>query len=229
MAITQRQEQIQEQKLVQQQKLTQQHMMMIHLLEMPLTELEQSIKAELDDNPALETADHVDAMMAGAEGTAGMGDDTADEDFEARTEREEREDALDTALSGLGMDDEMPEPSFAMDNMESADYEEIVYGDRMSFYDRLKEQMVDVELTEVQEYIIEYIIGSLDSDLRPAGNRRPQPAGMPAAADKKKKTVGRKRTDDNGYKLLLRRLHGQKLEKDSPDAVAGRRSAQRST
>ncbi len=164
MAITQRQEQIQEQKLVQQQKLTQQHMMMIHLLEMPLTELEQSIKAELDDNPALETADHVDAMMAGAEGTAGMGDDTADEDFEARTEREEREDALDTALSGLGMDDEMPEPSFAMDNMESADYEEIVYGDRMSFYDRLKEQMVDVELTEVQEYIIEYIIGSLDSD-----------------------------------------------------------------
>ena len=45
----------QEQRQTQQQKLTQQQMMLVRLLEMPLTELEQNVQAELDDNPALET------------------------------------------------------------------------------------------------------------------------------------------------------------------------------
>ena len=48
--------QTQAQKLAQQQKLTQQQMLQVRLLEMPLTELEQSIMTEIDDNPALESA-----------------------------------------------------------------------------------------------------------------------------------------------------------------------------
>ena len=39
------------------QRLTQQQMMLVKMLEMPLTELEQSVSAELDDNPALESCD----------------------------------------------------------------------------------------------------------------------------------------------------------------------------
>ena len=48
---------IQEQVLKQQlqQRLSAQQMLQVRLLEMPLTELEGSINAELDDNPALET------------------------------------------------------------------------------------------------------------------------------------------------------------------------------
>ena len=42
--------QTQEQKLQQVQRLSQQQMLQVHLLEMPLTELEQSVNAELDDN-----------------------------------------------------------------------------------------------------------------------------------------------------------------------------------
>ena len=49
--------QTQQQKQVQQQRLTQQQYMMLRMLEMPLNELEESVNAELDDNPALETTD----------------------------------------------------------------------------------------------------------------------------------------------------------------------------
>lgn len=42
------------QKQQQVQRLSAQQMLQVRLLEMPLTELEQSIAAELDDNPALE-------------------------------------------------------------------------------------------------------------------------------------------------------------------------------
>ena len=52
--MTMKQVQTQEQKLIQQQRLTQQQMLQIRLLEMPLAELEQNVRTELDDNPALE-------------------------------------------------------------------------------------------------------------------------------------------------------------------------------
>ena len=54
------QTQKQEQKLV--QRLSQQQMLQVKLLEMPLTELEENINAELYDNPALETASPDDMM-----------------------------------------------------------------------------------------------------------------------------------------------------------------------
>ena len=94
--------QTQAQKLAQQQKLTQQQMLQVRLLEMPLTELEQSIMTEIDDNPALES-ENADDMPA----TEPTQDDAPDgeEDFDTATEREERESALDEALQKIGMDD----------------------------------------------------------------------------------------------------------------------------
>ena len=152
--------QIQTQQQQQVQRLSQQQMLQVKLLEMPLTELEQNIAAELDDNPALE-----ELREEGAE----MEDNTLDaeheeEDFEAQTEREEREDALDSALEGLGRDDEMPEYRGGTGGQDSADYEEIVYGDTTSFYDKMNEQVAEHDLTEQQKQIMEYLIGSLDDD-----------------------------------------------------------------
>ena len=40
----------------------------------------------------------------------------------------------------------------------------MVYGETVSFYDQLKEQMGELEITEQQRYIMEYLIGSLDDD-----------------------------------------------------------------
>ena len=154
--------QTQEQKQVQVQRLSQQQMLQVRLLEMPLTELEQSVTAELDDNPALEV-DSLDASEHDVyqdEGTAEAGHE---EDFEQQTEREERESALDAALENIGRDDEMPD-TFSNENYQNADYEEIVYGDTTSFYDKLKEQVGEIELSPEQEEVMNYLIGSLDDD-----------------------------------------------------------------
>ena len=154
--------QSQEQKLVQQQRLTQQQMLQVKLLEMPLAELEESVRTELDDNPALEAqptddpSDYEETDLS-SEPTENDGID----DYE----REERQDALDAALERLGGDDEMPAPTwYGGQGQQNADYEEITYGDQTSFYDTLRRQMAETELTEKEQEVMEYLIGSLDND-----------------------------------------------------------------
>lgn len=130
--------QTQEQKLQQIQKLTQQQMLQVRLTEMPLPELEESVKAEIDDNPALEVVSPDDAqpvydasdnsLFDNDEGNGtqdsgnnghsnnGKGNDDIDDDafdshdeqFNREQDREERASALDDALEGIGRDDEMP-------------------------------------------------------------------------------------------------------------------------
>lgn len=172
--------QTQEQKLQQVQRLSQQQMLQVHLLEMPLTELEQSVNAELDDNPALETTSPEDVFegchVEGNDSSASYGDDSQpssssdgasdNDDFDASKEREERDSALNDALERIGGgDDDMPTAGYTGGSgADSADYEEMVYGDTTSFYDKLKEQMGETELSEKDEDIMEYVIGSLDSD-----------------------------------------------------------------
>lgn len=169
--------QTQEQKLQQVQRLSQQQMLQVHLLEMPLTELEQNVNAELDDNPALETSSPDDVFdgghVEGSDSTASYGDDShsdgsegSTDDFSAQNEREERDDALTAALERIGEgSDDMPTAGYTGGaGADSADYEEMVYGDTTSFYDKLKEQMGETELSEKDQQIMEYVIGSLDSD-----------------------------------------------------------------
>lgn len=158
--------QTQEQKLQQVQKLSQQQMLQVRLIEMPLAELEENIRAELDDNPALEVSSTNDALDdEHLHKDDSHDDDTGDdnEDFDTMQERENRESALDDALADIGRDDEMPSSAYAEEG-NNADYEERVWGDTVSFYDKLKEQIGEIELTEEQREVMEYIIGSLDSD-----------------------------------------------------------------
>lgn len=189
----------QEQKLIQQQqqRLTAQQILQVRLLEMPLAQLEENIKTELYENPALESEQPEDASLdvRTADGDVGNADDadSFDEDFssendgnsdgdsaglgsesddyeadfEAQTEREEREDALDSALNSIDSDDRLAtdyRSLSASGGSSSSDQEEIVYGNQVSFYDKLMEQVSDEDLTEKQRTIIEYLIGSLDSD-----------------------------------------------------------------
>ena len=164
--------QTQAQKLQQLQRLSAQQMLQVKLLEMPITELENSINAELDDNPALESETPDDALMGeGNEDRSALDDNSensSDEDseeaYEAKTEKEEREEALDSALEGIGQDDQMPDYNTERYNNQSADYEEMVYGDTTSFYDKLKEQMDMQVLTDKEKEVMEYLIGSLDDD-----------------------------------------------------------------
>ncbi len=158
--------QTQTQKLQQMQKLSQQQMMVVKMLEMPLAELEQKVDMEIDDNPALESASPDDAMSDNhsdddvAQDTA----DGTDESYEEHAEREDRKDELDSVLDSIGKDDALPDYEHAGNSRQTADYEEQVYGDSTSFYDKLNEQVGELELTEKQRDILEYLIGSLDED-----------------------------------------------------------------
>ena len=142
------------------------------MLEMPLNELEDNINAELDDNPALETENPDDALMGeGNEDRSALDDsdnsnddEFGDDAYEAQSEKEERKDELDQALESIGKDDQMLDYNTDRYNTQNADYEEMVYGDTISFYDKLKEQMDMQNLTDKEKEIMEYLIGSLDDD-----------------------------------------------------------------
>ncbi len=170
--MTQKLIQKQEQKLQQLQRLSAQQMLQVKMLEMPLNELEDNINAELDDNPALETENPDDALMGeGNEDRSALDDsdnsnddEFGDDAYEAQSEKEERKDELDQALESIGKDDQMPDYNTDRYNTQNADYEEMVYGDTTSFYDKLKEQMDMQILTDKEKQIMEYLIGSLDED-----------------------------------------------------------------
>ena len=162
--------QTQAQKLQQLQRLSAQQMLQVKLLEMPLTELEDSINAELDDNPALESENPDDMLNENVANDDSPADDeydnSSDEDaYEAESEKEERKDELDQALESIGKDDQMPDYNTdRYNNQDSADYEEMIYGDTTSFYDKLKEQMDMQPLSDKEKKVMEYLIGSLDDD-----------------------------------------------------------------
>ena len=150
------------QKLVQQQVLKQQqvqrlsaqHMLLVKLLEMPLTELEQNVNAELDDNPALEVDENLNDNLS----------DNDNLEYADNADAPSQKDELDAVLEQMGSDDELPAYEHIRRQQQNAEYEEIVYGDTVSFYDKIHSQLAEHELTDQQRDIIEYLIGSLDDD-----------------------------------------------------------------
>ena len=157
---TQIQEQLQQQKLG--LSISQQQLLQSSLIELPVAQLVDRINTEMNDNPALEIESPYDDANQTDE-TNYNDDSTDQDDFEAAVEREERQSALDEALNGIGRDDE-DLPVYQSGSSYSEDREEIVYGETESFYDQLKEQVGEMELTNKQRDIMEYLIGSLDDD-----------------------------------------------------------------
>ena len=158
------QEQIQEQQqtlsLRQTQSITQQQLLQAQLIELPITQLLERVNAEMDDNPALEqnTAEDSDYSETSEFTESSENSETIDD-----YEREERQSALDAALESIGRDDEdLPVYHGGQDSHEER--EEVVYGETLSFYDQLKEQMGVLDLDQRQQEIMEYLIGSLDDD-----------------------------------------------------------------
>lgn len=157
MAQQQIQEQKQEQVLKLSQSISQQQLLQASLVELPVTQLMERIQTEMDDNPALEVSD--DDYNDYPDLSENTDNQETSDDFE----REERQSALDDALNSIGRDDEEL-PVYQGGNNTSEEREEIVYGETLSFYDHLKEQMGEVDITDSERDIMEYLIGSLDDD-----------------------------------------------------------------
>lgn len=142
------------------QTLSPQQLLQVKILELPINELEERVKTEMDDNPALEVSAESDDYSANAE-NEDSGDDE-EEDFEKSQERDDRQSELDNALSNIGSDDEMP--TAYSNQSEGNTGNDDFTADTVSFFDQLKSQMAEHELSDKQRDIIEYLIGSLDDD-----------------------------------------------------------------
>ncbi|MBQ7510651.1 MAG: RNA polymerase factor sigma-54 [Prevotella sp.] len=157
--------QIQEQKQTQklQQSISQQQLLQSQLIQLPISQLAESIETEMHDNPALESViedpDYAEVSDFSEDGDAGGSGD----DYESQREREERSDALDAALESIGRDDE-DLPVYQGGRSSADEHEEMVYGDVLSFYDQLLEQVGEMELSDRDRYVMEYLIRSLDDD-----------------------------------------------------------------
>ena len=157
-AQSQIQEQKQEQRL--QQAVSQQQLLQSHLIELPIQQFAERIETEMHDNPALES----DSENPDLQEYPDYPDSPeATDDFDVQREREERSDALDAALENIGRDDEdLPVYHGGQSSVEER--EEMVYGQSVSFYDELLEQVGEMELSDQERYVMEYLIRSLDDD-----------------------------------------------------------------
>lgn len=146
--------QIQTQAQQQIQTLSPQQILVVKLLELPAVELEDRVRAELLENPALEE---------GKEETA-----NDDYDEEAANDQTSMEDGGDTSYDSLSdylNEDDIPDYKLQENNRSKDEQaEEIPFSDSTSFYETLKEQLGERNLTEHQRELAEYLIGSLDDD-----------------------------------------------------------------
>ena len=145
------------------QTLSPQQLLQVRLLELPVAELEQRVRTEMDDNPALEESLKCEEDFP-VDDQANEEKEKEEDTYAETVEKDERQSALDEALSSIGADDQMPEYIAPHNPSRPEHPEEITYGDTISFYDELKEQIGEHQFDKKQREIAEYLIGSLESD-----------------------------------------------------------------
>lgn len=151
--MSQRLTQIETQKTEQQLRLSQQQLQLVRLLEMPIAEFEQQVKKELMDNPALEEGAPEERDSVGDSGDEMENNDTGIDPYS------DMDNERISALSAYSEDDL---PVYAPSNGTS-ERNELPLGDSGSFIEYLESQMMNYDLSEEEEKILKYLIGSLDN------------------------------------------------------------------
>lgn len=137
------------------QKLSPQQIQLMKLIQLPTQEFEQRLKQELEENPALEVEDENADDYENSQLT-----DSYDEYDDSGNESINAEDInIDEYLS----DDEIPNYKTQANNYSSDDEEkDIPFASGPSFTQHLKNQMNTYRLTEEEEIINDFLIGSID-------------------------------------------------------------------
>lgn len=128
----------QRQTMKMQQKLSPQQLMLMQMLQLPVTELEKTLKEEVEKNPLLEITDEAPAQMEplpSVDEGENLMQDADDDDYSYR-ERQERD--------------------------RNQDRHELIYVAETSFTERLMDQLSLKPLTDRQRTIARELIGSLD-------------------------------------------------------------------
>jgi len=134
------------------QKLSPQQIQMIKLLEVPTLQIEERIKKELEENPALEEGADDDDIPS---------DEEDDGDYEDK-DKDQEEFTLDDYLE----DDDIPDYRLQTKNYSKDDEKrsEIPFSGGQSFQEHLESQLLLRDLTEKQKVLGEYILGNIDED-----------------------------------------------------------------
>ena len=143
-----RSNQLQEQIQQQLQSLSPQQLLVVKLLELPTVELEERVRAEILDNPALEE-----------------GKETNDSSEFAEEPMEKEYTNEDLSLGDYLTEDDIPDYKLQEHHrIQKHIPEEIPFSDNVSFYEVLKEQLDMQKLTDEEFEMADYLIGSLDDD-----------------------------------------------------------------
>ena len=133
--------QAQNQEQLQLQTLSPQQLLAVQLLEMTTVEIEERVRGEVMDNPALESQER-DEEPAGDDYASPSGDEASTDDFDDYSGNGEIPVSCGGGRGGV----------------------DFPVGDTASFGDTLMEQLSELPLTPLQMAVGEYIIGSLDED-----------------------------------------------------------------
>ena len=139
------------------QKLSPQQIQVIKLLEVPTIQLEQRIKKELEENPALEEGDEFDDEVK---------DDNNEIEGDENEDIEESDNSQDEfSLEDYIEDDEIPAYKLSVNNYSSDDErKEIPFSIGSTFHENLESQIDFLFITEEQKTLAKYIIGNIDDD-----------------------------------------------------------------
>ena len=141
------------------QKLSPQQIQLMKLLQIPTALLEERIKEELEENPALETGEDADADDFDKELT-----ETAEDDFEPDGSEDEY-DNIDISEYVQDGDDEIAEYKTREDNYQEADDNKTIpHKIETGFNELMLEQLGQLNLDDHKQKVAEQIIGNLDDD-----------------------------------------------------------------
>lgn len=132
-----------------QQKLSPAQIQVIKMLEVPTLELEERIRQELEENPALEEGAEMSAD-AEQDDDYGMDDGGNNDDFDP---------------DEYMMDDDIPDYKLNISNSSHDDkQQDIPFTAGMTFHEFLIEQIGLLQLSEHQHMLVEYVIGNIDEE-----------------------------------------------------------------
>jgi RNA polymerase sigma-54 factor len=142
------------------QKLSPQQIQLMKLLQVPTAHLEERVKEELEENPALEAAEDEYSETANETGD----DFESADDFESDGSEDDYGNIDISEYVNEG-DDEPGDYKYRDDNYgDPTENKVIPHKVEVSFYDTLKSQLLMLHLTEQERKIAEQIIGSIDDD-----------------------------------------------------------------
>jgi len=133
-----------------QQKLSPAQIQVIKMLEVPTLELEERIRQELEENPALEEGADVDSNS---------------DDFKEEYSNDDGGNNDDFDPDEYMMDDDIPDYKLKANNTSKDDKrEEIPFSAGMTFHENLIDQLGLLDLSEHKHALAEYVIGNIDDE-----------------------------------------------------------------